>query len=90
MQGFQANPQNFGGAGLVVVRGLKCFKNQELFRLFNSRANVQANGIPIIGGAAERGLSETRGQMLCFHNCSFADDYGTLQAVAQFAHISRP
>src|SRR5580765_6926689 len=59
----EADAENFCGPRLVVAGRLKCLKNKHLLRLFDSRANAQADRIGIVWRGAQGSLSEARGQM---------------------------
>ena len=90
VEGFQTDSQNFRGTRLIVAGGLERFQDQHFLGFFDRRAYAQADGVGVVGCGTQRGLTETRRQVLGLHHAGVADDHGALERIAQFAHISRP
>src|SRR6202451_1657485 len=90
MQGFQTDSEDLGGPGLVVSGAFQSFQDQQPLRLFHRCAYSEADGVGIVGAAAQRGVTETRRQMFGFNHPSVTDNHSALNRVAQLANIARP
>ena len=64
MQGLQADAEYFGGACLVVVRGLESFKDQQPFSFIDGGSDTKMDGICVVHGSARDGFSKSWRKML--------------------------
>src|SRR5215469_16955542 len=74
VQGLQADAEYFGGACLVVVRGLESFKDQQPFGFIDGGSNTEMDGICVVHGSARDGFSKSWRKMLGLDGGARADD----------------
>src|SRR5579864_8755292 len=87
---FQADAQNLGGLGLIIVGGFERLQDQQAFRLSHRGSHSDADGICIVNRNTHRGMAKTWRQMFSFDDRAFTDDDRALQRIPQLAHVAGP
>src|SRR3954466_16082172 len=78
MQGLEADPENLGGAGLIVVRGFERLHDEEFFGLLAGRADTEAHCVRFLYGWTRRDVSEAGRKVTRLDDGGVTDDNGAL------------
>ena len=92
-QGFETDPEDFSGAGFVVLCVLKRQENEGLLSLRDRCTDGQANRIHIgrfDGRPGAYGDSEITRKMSRSYAALSGNNHGALQHVSQFANVTGP
>ena len=90
MKGFQTYSENFRGPGLIVAGRLQGLQDEHFFGFFDGRANPKADSVRVVGRGPQRGLTESRRQMLGFDHTPVTHNHGALERVAQLTNVAWP
>src|SRR5206468_5008554 len=89
VQRLEADAKNLRRSGLVVAGCLQRFQDQHPLCFLHGSPHTQPNGVGIVGGGPQWGLSKSRRKMLSFNGTGIADNNGAFDRVTQFTYVSR-